>query len=256
MIRKKKEDLDILDLATWEKSAGPVKKKQWKKHRSAKEVAKAWLNGNNPDIPVEIKSVIEGHEDFSDITSWIAEPEYKSHFDSYDGPANLDMIVEPVDGNGKYLIGIEAKADETFGVYIKDKFTGALEIFIDNPNSRQIDRIKALAGSLFKKNTSLPKVTDLRYQLLTGLAGTLSEAINQKVTRCIFLIHEFNTPSTKKNKRDQNQADLNDFVYRLSNGEYKIVEEGKLYGPILLHGKPLFSKAPPLYIGKAVRTVH
>lgn len=254
----KKNGTEITSKEIWEELAGPVRKVQWKELRSAMEVSKAWMNNGDISIPQEIVECIVKHEDFSEIVEWEAEPEFKSYFDSFGGPANLDLIGQFTDSKGKYLIGVEAKADEPYSEFnIQEKFAAALEHKIKTPNSMQIERIIGLAKSLFhEKKKSLPKISSLKYQLLTGLAGTISKAEKEGIKRVIFLIHEFKTNSTDPKKHEINSKALNAFIHRITNGKSKSIQNGELLGPIKIPGTPLFDKVPDMYIGKVVRTIN
>lgn len=252
----KKKGVEIKSVDEWGEHAGPKEAIHWKKDRSAMESAKAWFTDNVAQTPEEIVFAISGHANFGHFSVTEVEPEALLKFDSFQGPSNMDVLVQAEDEYGKFIIGIEAKADEPFSDYIIDKLSKAMEEKIKTPNSKQLIRIEQLARSLFSKRSSeQPKVATLRYQLLTGLAGTIAEANRLKYDRAIFLIHEFNTPLTSKDKHALNQKDLNAFIYRLSNGEIKEVETGKLYGPISIPGVPLFDEIPDIYISKAKRIV-
>lgn len=249
MIEKNNNKIKSVD--DWEIYAGPKDKIHWKDHRSAKESAKAWFRDDIAKLPIEIKAIIESSKYFDLITVDEVEPEALLRFDKFSGPCNIDVLVKASDKHGHFIVGIEAKADEPFSLYVKDIFTDALESKIETPNTKKIIRIEQLAQSLYsnKKDTE-SKIGELRYQLLTGLAGTIAEANKNNIDRAIFLIHEFITPLTTSEKRNLNQLNLNQFINRLSNGEIDRIEEGVLYGPIEIPGVPLFEKIPSIFIGK------
>ena len=252
----KKNNVEITSIEDWEKLAGPKDAKQWKEFRSAMESAKSWFTNQVAQTPVEIVSAISGHADFESFEVTEVEPEALLSFDSFSGPSNMDVLVKAKDERGKFIIGIEVKADEPFSDYIMDKFSEALEAKIETPNSKRLDRIELLVRTFFTKKTGrAPKVATLRYQLMTGLAGTIAEAIRQKCDRAIFLIHEFDTSLTTKDKHELNKQDLDSFMYRLTEGKIKNIENGLLYGPIEIPGNPLFETTPDIYIGKVKRTV-
>lgn len=54
-------------------------------------------------------------------------------------------------------------------------------------------------------------VTDLRYQLLQTVAGTLIEARNQEASVAVLVIHEF-VPVGGKGKARENEKDLEVFI--------------------------------------------
>lgn len=247
----KKNGHQINSVEEWGKYAGPKEDIQWKNHRSAKESAKAWFRDGIPKIPTEIKNLIENSNDFGAIKVKEVEPESLLRFDMFSGPSNMDVLVKANDKHGEFLVGIEAKADETFSSYVKDVFTNALETKFDSVNSKKVLRIEQLSQALFtKRKVSQTKIGELRYQLLTGLAGTIGEAINNGLDRAVFLIHEFVTPLTTRKKRNLNHQDLNQFIYRLTQGKFQEIENGELLGPIEIPGTPLFKTVPNLYVGK------
>ncbi len=96
---------------------------------------------------------------------------------------------------------------------------------------------------------------DLRYQLLTGVAGAIAFASEVGANRAAFLVHEFITDRTDDEKHRTNTQDLDNFVLRLSRGLIPSVPSGVLLGPFRIPGLPLFRSAPPLFLGKAVRNL-
>jgi hypothetical protein len=113
----------IVSLNDWEDRAGPKATYQWADGRSAKEAAKAWLEGGGLALPSEIQETLVGHSAFGSPASWIAEPEAKLRFDRFGGePRNSDLAVVVEDAFGPYLMAVEAKADETFGETLEEAF--------------------------------------------------------------------------------------------------------------------------------------
>ncbi len=248
----KKKDKKIISVNDWAKFAGPKDKVQWKEYRSAMESAIAWFRSGKAKLPTEIEELLKNHSSFGPVKINEVEPEALLRFDSYSGPSNMDVLVKAEDEKGNFIIGIEAKADETFSEYlVGEKFSSALEERVKNSNSRQIERIIHLSEALFStKNKVTPKISDLRYQLLTGLAGTICKTIEEGCSRGIFLIHEFNTPLTTEENHIKNARDLNAFINRLTAGRIKELSNGNLIGPIKFPGLPLFDSKPDIYIGK------
>lgn len=237
--------------------AGPKDIIHWKDHRSAKESAKSWFRDDIAKLPIEIESIIENNGNFDLITVNEVKPEALLHFDKFSGPCNMDVLVKATDKYGDFIIGIEAKADEPFSHYVKDVLSDALESKIDTPNTNKIIRIEQLTQSLFsKRRKKESKIGELRYQLLTGLAGTIAEANRHNIDRAVFLIHEFISHLTKSDKRNLNQLDLNQFIKRLTGGEIDRIEKGFLYGPIEIPGVPLFGKIPNIFIRKVSVTIN
>lgn len=260
----KGEKIPIHSEKDWERLGKPASDKHWKEGRSACETARSWLAATPPDLPAGIGEMLEAHPHFGRVVSWQAEPEVKLPFDSLAGNTrNTDLLVEAEDAKGRFLIAVEAKADESFGLTVAEQLASALEARIANPRSQALTRIQQLAESLFgprgdKEPGKMPALKDIRYQLLTATAGALAEAqrcrMEWKVEtiRVVVIIQEFATSETKPEKRAANVRDLDRFVPRLTRGHISSVKPGQLLGPL-----PLSKPRPgiDLFIGKVVAPV-
>ena len=245
-------------LADWQAHAPPKSANQWKAGRSAVETARAWVEVEPPNLPVEVAEVLDSHDDFEALTEWRAEPEALVPFDDMGGqPSNVDLLLEGQDLHGRVVMALEGKADEPFGATVAKTFSAALERRVASPRSRGVDRIQGLAGTLFTPNTTpgIPRVVELRYQLLTASAAALAFAQRTGADRAVVLIHEFRTALTEERNLRRNALDLTRFVRRLSGDPSQDVEPGRLYGPFTVPGPRQDGSAPGLYVGKAVRTV-
>jgi hypothetical protein len=58
----------------------------------------------------------------------------------------------------------------------------------------------------------------------------------------VLVVHEFVTIETSAKKLAANHSDLTAFVKRISRGAFANVESGKLCGPIVVPGSPLFGR--------------
>lgn len=92
-------------------------------------------------------------------------------------------------------------------------------------------------------------VTDLRYQLLHAVAGTLIEARNQEASVAVLVIHEFVPVGGKGDKARENEKDLEVFIERSSDGLHTL-PSSKLIGPFHMPGGGKIPSNIPLYIGK------
>lgn len=245
----------IQSLEEWLESAGPKDvDKQWKEGRSAMESAIAWLEVPGA-LPSEIDELLRSHPDFGAVSvEWI-EPEALIRFDRHSGPRNADIAVRANDANGVIAITLEAKADEPFDQRLADVLENSLERLIANAESGGFARASDLARSL------LPPLSDkqaslgtLRYQLFTGVAGTLALAERQNAARAVFIVHEIVTNQTSCEKLSTNHTDYSAFVRRLTGLKDLEVLSDRLYGPIRVPGAPLFESPAALYIGKATRS--
>jgi len=252
VIRKDKKV--ITNLEDWEKYGGPKNSTHWKDGRSAKEVAKAWIE-SFPELPVEVIQTLNTNSDIGKIESWHAEPEARLKFDTFRGePPNLDLFVVANDSEGFLVMGIEAKADEPFSTILSDAYRDALSRLKKNPNSKGVIRLENLLNSLFGANlASLCEFGKLRYQLLTATAGLLNAAKKEGATRALLLIHEFRTNQTTDKLHSLNQMDLNDFVRVFSKGKYDSVNKNCVIGPIVHCSEFTNNEEIQFYIGKATR---
>lgn len=249
----RKHDKAITTLDDWFTLAPPKdKEKQWVDGRSAKESAKAWLQSPGA-FPAEIAALLQTSGQLGALTIDRIEPEALLPFDSRNGPRNADVAVWAHDQAGSVAITVEAKADEPFDLPVTDVFAQSLERLLETSGSGGVARVVELAQSLFGARTKgLPRVGDLRYQLLTATAGTLALAESTEATRAVLVVHELVTTATSLKKLALNAADFSAFVHRVSAGSVTKAESGVLYGPFSVPAKPLFRSPIALFVGKAV----
>jgi hypothetical protein len=247
----------ISSLADWERYAGPKGSIQWVDGRSAKELARVWLDGESQSFPAEVISIIENSDCFGPVISWNAEPEAQLRFDSFAGePRNSDLAVYAHDSFGPYLLAIEGKADESYGDTIAKTLVAAKRRLQKNPRSNGVRRIEQLVNALFGKDLGdFPEMSLLRYQLLTACAGALAEAERRGFERTIMLVHEFVTTKTQDRFHVRNSEDLSAFVRVLSRQPGLNVMPDVLYGPFNVAGGGLFQNKVKLFIGKVSRNI-
>jgi hypothetical protein len=223
--------------------------------RSALETARAWLAAEPPGLPPEVEALLASHPDFGPVEAWAAEPEAQVPFDGFSGPANLDLLLRAQDRMGEFVMAVEGKADESFAGTLGGTFSAALERKLASPNSKGVARIEQLAQALLypQSGRGLPRVGDLRYQLLTASAAALAEAERQGAGRAVVVVHEFRMEFTAEENLARNQRDLDRFLTRISRGEVTESGTGRLNGPFRVPGTPLFGTVAALYVGKAVR---
>jgi hypothetical protein len=255
MIRKQNQAVDSLEV--WERLAGPKSRDQWKDHRSAKESAKAWLGGDGAgEIPKEIRTLFSDHPAFSQVTEWEAEPEGLVSFDGFRGPANIDVLARMKDELGRFVMAVEAKADESFGPLVGRVLAAALERRLASPRSQGIVRVEQLASSILgPAEGRVPRMHQIRYQLLTATAAALARAHELDADRAVLMIHEFRTPKTDARRLRRNRDDLGRFLTRLGSTSPEEVFERRLVGPFKVPGGERFPDPADLYVGKAVREV-
>jgi hypothetical protein len=246
----------IRTIDDWFKLAPPKRGNfHWKDGRSAKECARAWCpDTGDVCCPSELTELLNSHPDIKGATIVSAIPEYLTSFDRLGEPRNSDMVAIAHHCGGNLAISIEAKADEAFDESVMKVLHRAVRRICLDMDSNGVLRVQQLAKSLLPpRSGGLVTLGDIRYQLLTAVAGALSYAKDVNASRAVFLVHEFKTDSTNDQKHFSNQVDLNKFVARLTGGMISELKSGVLEGPILVPGAPLFPQPIPLYLGKASR---
>jgi hypothetical protein len=216
--------------------------KHWKDGKSAKETAKHWLH----TIPFHFKEILNSFN----LKFLICSPEFVSKLDEYKGNArNHDLLIVAKNNyKNKVVIAIESKADEEFGDTISETIVEAESRFQQNPESNGLRRIEDLRLAVF--GVIQDEQLNLRYQLLTAVAGTLAEAKKQKAKKAIFLVQTFVSDEINKKDHQRNQDDLNAFLNYLSKGEISELKEGELVGPFSVPGNMFIPHDIELWIGK------
>lgn len=254
-----KDNQAIQTVADWFRIAPPKGgKDQWVPGRSAYECARAWCsNATEPSVPSELSALLKSCSSTKDATITAVFPERRIRFDKLAGePRNSDLAILAKYEEGCLAINIEAKADEPFDRYVRDVLMdGARRIAADIPTNL-VARVQGLARSIFSRPLNgASALGNLRYQLLTGIAGTISFALETGASRGLFVIHEFVTDFTDDSKHEMNKRDLDAFVFRLTQGRRSTLPAGAIIGPIAIPGTPLFQTSIPLFIGKVVRNL-
>lgn len=242
MIIKGKNGNEINSIEDWFKYAPPARGTgQWKDYRSAKELAKSWFRHGGAQIPEELSELLNNNTATKKLKIKYVLPEKETRLDNYGKGRTHDLILIGENENENILIAIEAKVDEPFGELISK--------YLKKTNSKSNIplRIEQLNKSLFRVKPS----SDLRYQLLHSIAGTLIEAKAHNASMAIFVVHEFCSSSSNPIKRKRNQDDLNEFVSSLLT-KTTLVESNDLIGPIKIPGSTLIPWEISLYIGKII----
>ena len=198
-IKISKNDNIITTVEEWYQFAPPkAKGKHWKDGRSAKSLAQFMTDKNQvkklEDILVELEYNTKG------VIS--CTPEANTVLPCKGNGRNHDLLMIGED----FVVGIEAKVSEPFGEEISTELIEAS----DNKKGR----IDKLANELFGcKINEVKDGLELRYQLLTGVYGTLREAKNNKKSKALFLVIVFTDGITTKeaNAVVANNKDFEDF---------------------------------------------
>ena len=199
----------ITDLRAWKALAGPVSGDQWKPDRSAQELARDWIER---DAQARAEALLSLHPGLAPVALDSAIAEHRTRFDEIPrGPRNHDLLAIGTGGPGRLVVGIEGKADESFGETLaryRDRER--------SKKSRALERLDRLTDTLFGNTLAHePTLCDLRYQLCSALAGTLADAKSAEAVAAVLLIHEFRTTLTDDRRHQANSAALEAFVSRL-----------------------------------------
>jgi hypothetical protein len=253
---------EIRTVDEWLEFAGPKEgEKQWAHGYSAMECARVWLRSGRPAVPREIALLLESAEQTSSFWPFYAIPEMVTRLDEFGGEhRNHDLIAVGVARGGPTLVAVEAKAREQFGPIVGTHFESATK----KPGSNIPGRIRRLVRSLFGPDALAgdqiaSPYASLRYQLLTGLAGTLIEARRRFVGQAVFVVHEFTSLSgppggyvgTSRTVLARNAEDWAAFLRAL--GASPEVEDFQLVGPLFAPGGALVPADVPFFLGKVTR---
>ena len=211
----------ITDLESWKTAFIEVdKEKNWKEGRSACNLAKYFTTPNieESDGIEKIKEYLKSLG-FSNPRFESAEIEHPSPFDEYSRPRMQDLVIWGESKKRHILACIEAKVDEEFGDVLNKAYKKAKQEFDKNPNSKS--KRKARIEELCKKYLDVnpedikPKdKTNIRYQLLHYLAGSICEA--ECCADVVFMpIMVFKTDEYNKKKGERNRKDYERFIEAL-----------------------------------------
>ncbi len=243
----------IRSMEDWLRIAPPKgKDAQWVDGRSAKELARAWFpEPGDPVVPGELSEMLASCDDIGDVEFHEGWPECPVALDDFPGETrNADLLLTGLCNFGPVIVSVEAKADEELGPTLAKQLSSA-----KSDASRIPERVENLCHGLFGRPYDAdPKLDDLRYQLLTGSAGALIEALNHQAVAAVFCIHEFIGAATDDLKLRRNEGDIGAFIEHLSSGEHRELKPGQVLGPFRARGSGL-SRRMSLYMGRAVRRV-
>lgn len=149
--------------------ADPIK--HWRPKHSAYELATAWLSGGGP--PAEVDALLR--DAFGDYRIVEGLFEKQTELDNLGRPSQTDLLLLLRTGKHSAVVGVEAKARETFGSIVSAA----------PPNP---DRLANLCTQLGLRSKD---VQDLRYQLLHRTVATLLEAERYGASEALMLVQSF-----------------------------------------------------------------
>lgn len=182
------------------------KEKQWKDGYSAKELAK-FVTSDYKMFTELIKNIVK------EVTnrvpkSFVGEPEAITSLPGSGLGRNHDLLLY----NDSLVIGIEAKVNEPYGESVGSEY------FNPQATKNKQHRIDELMKIIVPNRTLKDLViSDLRYQLFTGTAGTLFEARKRGIQNCIFLVLSFRYEDEDTNHK--NEESFTKFVEIVCEGQ-------------------------------------
>ena len=190
---------------------GTSKQKHWKKGRSAYSLAQFIMDRKGVAyLETRMSAVLSQHLELERAT-----PEYLAKFDSYPGNrSNLDLgitgHVERLTLSASLFVGLEAKVDETFGDTVRSRYSSAIKKRAAGKNTNAPERVKGLLSKYFSVHGSpdSSRFADIRYQLLTGTAGTVAAPGEVSV----FYILVFRTSMYDERRGLSNSQDYESFI--------------------------------------------
>jgi hypothetical protein len=239
---------EALPIINWEGWVRPKEDYQWKPGRSAMELARAWFAQGNLACPAELDSLLRSNAHTAGSQLIMGEPEFVTRLPERGEGRNHDLWLQAHCSAGGLTICVEAKADETFGNVISDEIKKARE---GNARTRLPARAEALLRLLFGKpcNPLEKPWSELRYQLITALAGTVIQATCDNSPTAVFVVHEFLGGKLDPERQTQNDMDLRAVVALLMPG-CKDFTTGTLVGPVQIMSGPHLTHSVDLLIGK------
>ena len=211
---------EIKNIFEWYSKAGPKDKEtQWKENHSALEFAKLVLdNSFEKDIKDNILNKISSNQNII-----FAIPEQITRLDEYKGgQRNHDLSLYSENDTEKIAVCFEAKVNEDFDKYVKEKWEEG-----NKKGSKIHDRIKNIINSLWQ-TSNIETYKDIKYQLLTGLFGTIKFAEQVHAKKCVFCIYQI--VIDEKTKIEKNEFEIQKLLDSFNIKEK--VMSNSLYGPV------------------------
>ena len=161
-----------------------------------------------------------------------AEIEHESRFDRYRGKGRMqDMVIWAKNDDTPIVICIESKVDESFNKNIPDAYKSVKKEHEEKPNSKAKQRIEELCSKYFN-GKKLEELSQIRYQLLYYLAGSLTEAI--KINGIAYMpIIVYHTSEFNKKVGEKNKSDYIAFMDSLQFNRIKNDDETLMYDKVI-----------------------
>jgi hypothetical protein len=171
-----------------------LEKKNRRQGTSAPTLAAAWSG------PIELLGALHGLSQFAELVLERVVVEAESQFDEHGGPRNHDAVVHGhlPDGD-RVVVCVEAKAGEALGQTVEHYAKAAKHKLETNRPTNAPKRLaRLLERYACDYDVADDRVRLMRYQLLSALAGTETEAAAAGADHAVLMIHEFLTDTRHK----------------------------------------------------------
>lgn len=201
-------------------------------------------------MPSSVQLAFESNPRLSGLTIREGVPELKTPLPprGAKGDRNHDVWLRGFLGDERVGVGIEAKADEEFDKVVSVRYRNALKLRRKMPTTQQPERIAAVVSFVLGRPVvpgELAKMP-LRYQLFTGVAGTLIQAARDGSPLAVFVVFELVSSKTTKGNLERNSADYQAFLAALPTGS----RTGTFVGPLHYPKSDSLTHSVELWIGK------
>ena len=200
----------------WRRGASPlISHADWIEHideknrqpgTSAPTLAMSWSG------PLDLFGGLATHPDLASLTAAEIAVEAKATFDAHGGNVrNHDLVLRArTPDDESVVVCVEAKAGESLGDSIKEQRERADRAKRKNDRSQARARLDDLLDRFCEDPSDEDRIGGLRYQLLTGWAGTLADAAS--ATYAVFALHEFRTDERPEDQSAHNRIELDRFA--------------------------------------------
>jgi len=173
---------------------------------SAPTLATSWAG------PLDLLGALATVPELAGITLNSVTPEAKASFDAHGGNVrNHDLVLRGTTLLGdSVVVCVEAKAGETLGDPVAMQRRRAEQAKEAKPDSKALARLDDLLDRFCRYPGDDPRTKALYYQLLTGWAGTLTDAAS--ADHAVFAVHEFRTDQRPDDKTFANRVQLDRFA--------------------------------------------
>jgi hypothetical protein len=155
---------------------------QWKRGRSAWELAHSWEAAVSTEsgLPKEVARVLETNPAFKGAELLLAVPEHKVPLDNDRSPSQSDLWLIIATPNGCASVTVESKAGEEFG--------DSIEQWLKQESKGKKKRLDFLTKTL---GLSAKPPCSIRYQLMHRTAAAILEARRFRFKIALMLVQSF-----------------------------------------------------------------